>query len=148
MAKAIGLNSLKFMYNMERFATEIYQTQRRAFAKTEIADKLRAATENEQQHANNLQGRILELNGNPSRLGFSFQIAGSILGLGTRSLGRLFMLKTDIWIEKRAIKDYRSFLKSVGFDEKSVGLIERIIIDEERHVDTWENSIKILKTKH
>jgi bacterioferritin len=148
MAKAIGLNSLKFMYNMERFATEIYQTQRRAFAKTEIADKLRAATENEQQHANNLQGRILELNGNPSRLGFLLQIAGSILGLVTRSLGRLFMLKTDIWIEKRAIKDYRSFLKSVGFDEKSVGLIERIIIDEERHVDTWENSIKILKTKH
>jgi len=148
MAKAIGLNSLKFMYNMERFATEIYQTQRRAFVKTEIAGKLRAATENEQQHANNLQGRILELNGNPSRLGFLFQIAGSILGLVTRSLGRLFMLKTDIWIEKRAIKDYRSFLKSVGFDEKSVGLIERIIIDEERHVDTWENSIKILKTKH
>ena len=148
MAKAIGLNSLKFMYNMERFATEIYQTQRSAFTKTEIANKLRAATENEQQHANNLQGRILELNGNPSRLGFLFQIAGRLLGLATRSLGRLFMLKTDIWIEKRAIKDYRSFLKSVGFDEKSVGLIERIIIDEERHVDTWENSIKILKNKH
>ena len=148
MAKAIGLNSLKFMYNMERFATEIYQTQRRAFAKIEIADKLRAAAENEQQHTNNLQGRILELNGNPSRLGFLFQIVWSILGLVTRSLGRLFMLKTDIWIEKRAIKDYRSFLKRVGFDEKSVGLIERIIIDEERHVDTWENSIKILKTKH
>jgi bacterioferritin len=113
-----------------------------------MADKLRAAAENEQQHTNNLQGRILELNGNPSRLGFLFQIVGSILGLVTRSLGRLFMLKTDIWIEKRAIKDYRSFLKSVGFDEKSVGLIDRIIIDEERHVDTWENSIKILKTKH
>ncbi len=145
---ATVISSLKFMYNMERFATEIYQTQRRAFAKIEIADKLRAAAENEQQHTNNLQGHILEVNGTPSRLGFLFQIAGRILGLATRSLGKLLILKTDIWVEKRAIRDYRRFLKRVEFDEKSVRLIERIIIDEERHVDTWENSIKILKTKH
>lgn len=135
------------MYNMKRFATEIYRTQCSAFTEKEITDKLRAATKNEQQHADNLQGRILELNGNPSRLGFLFLITERLLGLATRTLGRLFILKTDIWIEKRAIKDYRSFLKNVEFDEESVGLIERIIIDEEKHVGTWENSIKMLKDK-
>jgi len=148
MARAKGLNSLKFMCNMERFATKVYETQRSTFTKTKIADKLRAATENERQHANDLQGRVLELNGNPSRLGFLFEIAGRLLGFTTKSVGRLSMLKADIWIERRAIKDYRSFIKSVDFDQKSVGLIERIIIDEERHVNTWENSIKILKSKH
>ena len=144
---ATVISSLKFMYNMERFATEIYRTQRSAFTEKGIADKLKAATDNEQQHVNNLQGHILEVNGTPSRLGFLFQIAGRILGLATRSLGKLLILKTDIWVEKRAIRDYRRFLKRVEFDEKSVRLIERIIVDEERHVNTWENSIEILKDK-
>ena len=147
MAKAVGINSLKFMYNMERFATEIYRTQRSAFTEKEIADMLGAAVENEQQHADSLQGRIIELKSNPSRLGFLFQVTGKLLSLKTRIFGKLFMLKTDILIEKRAIKDYRSFLKKVKFDEKSVDLIEIIIRDEERHVCNWQNSIKILKDK-
>jgi hypothetical protein len=33
----------------------------------------------------------------------------------------------------------------VEFDEKSVDLIERIIVDEERHVETWESSKALLK---
>ena len=141
------INSLKFMYNMERFATEIYRTQRSAFVEKEIADRLSAAADNEQQHADNLQERILALNKAPSRLGFLFQIAGRLLGLVTKSLGKIFILKTDIRIEKCAIKDYRSFLGKVEFDKKSVGLIERIIADEVRHVETWENSIEMLEGK-
>ena len=143
-----AISSLKFMYNMERFATQIYRTQRGAFIEEDIVKKLRAAADNEQQHVNTLQERILELHGTPSYLGFIFQTAGKLLGLVARVLGKLFILKTDIWIEKRAIKDYRSFLNRVEFDEKSVALIERIIVDEQRHVDTWENSIKILETKN
>ena len=145
MARVI--NSLKFMYNMERFATEIYRTQRSAFDEQEIADKLKAATDNEQQHADSLHERILQLSGTPSHVGLLFQIAGRLLGVATRSLGRIFILKTDIRVEKRAIKDYRSFLNKVELDENSVALIERIIADEERHVETWENSIEILKGK-
>jgi len=130
---------------MERFATQIYQTQRRAFTEKEIIKKLEAAADNEQQHVDNLKERILELHGTPSSLGVIFQIVGRMLGLAARGLGKLFILQSDIWIEKRAIKDYRSFLNRINFDEKSVALIERIIVDEQRHVDTWVNSIKILE---
>ncbi len=140
------INSLKFMHNMERFATEIYQTQRSSFKEKEIADKLSAAADNEQQHADNLKARIMELNATPSLLGFLFQMAGKILGFVTKILGKLFILKTDIWIEKRAIKDYGSFLRKIEFDEESVALIQRIIVDEKRHVATWKNSIEILKS--
>lgn len=142
------INSLKFMYNMERFATQIYRTQRGAFTAEEIIKRLEAAADNEQQHVDNLQERILDLHGTPSYIGFVFQIAGRILGLAARGLGKLFILKTDIWIEKRAIKDYRNFLNKIDFDEKSVALIERIIVDEQRHVDTWENSVKILEVNN
>ena len=141
------IHSLRFMYNMERFATQIYRTQRSAFKEKEIADKLSAAADNEQQHVDYLKARIAELNGAPSRLGFLFQMAGRILGFVARIFGKLFILKTDIWVEKRAIKDYGSFLRKVDFDEKSVLLIEKIIADEKIHVSTWQHSIEILESQ-
>ena len=140
-------SSLKFMYNMERFATEIYHIQNRAFQEKEIKDKLNAATENERQHAVSLKTRSIELKGNPSRLGFLFHTTGCFLGFMTIILGKKFVLKMDIWIEKRAIKDYGKYLINVEFDEESISLIKRIIIDEERHVETWQNCIKTLKAK-
>jgi len=57
------------------------------------------------------------------------------------------ILKVDIWIEKRAIIDYGNFLRKLELDEGTVDLIKRIIIDEERHVDTWQDCIKILESK-
>ena len=142
---AIGTILLKFMYNMERFATEIYRTQCGAFSEPEVAGKLRAASENEQQHVDDLNSRIKELGRAPSRLGLLFQMVGRLAGLTTRLLGRLFILKADTWIERRAIKDYRAFLRRVDFDDKTVALIERIVADEERHVDTWEHLVAAMK---
>jgi bacterioferritin len=143
MSKTI--NSLKFTYNMERFATQIYRTQRGAFKQEEIIKRLVAAADNEQQHVDILNERILELHGTPSRLGFLFQTAGRILGLVVRITGNIFILKTDIWVEKRAVKDYRGYLNKIEFDRETITLIERIILDEQRHIETWENSIKMLK---
>jgi bacterioferritin len=133
------------MYNMERFATQIYRTQRKAFAEEEISERLKAAADNEQQHVNNLKACIVELNGSPSRLGFLFQMTGRVLGFITRIFGKLTILKADVWVEQRAIKDYGFFLNKVEFDEKTVALIRTIIKDEERHVSTWQNSMEILK---
>ena len=140
-------HSLRFMYNMERFATQIYRTQRSAFKEKEIVDKLSAAADNEQQHVDYLKARIAELNGAPSRLGFLFQMAGRILGFVARIFGKLFILNTNIWVEKRAIKDYGGFLGKVDFDEKSVVMIEKIIADEKIHVITWQRSIEILESQ-
>ena len=103
--------ALKFMYNMERFAAQIYLTQCRAFAGSEIKDKLKKASVNERQHVEYLQKRIIELNGVPSRFGFLFQLAGILMGFMTICLGGLFVLKANTWVEKRAIKDYGSFMK-------------------------------------
>ncbi len=138
-------NSMKFMYNMERFATQIYKTQRGAFKQEEIIKRLVAAAENEQQHVDVLRDRILELNGTKSRLGFLFQTAGRILGLIVRIFGKVFILKTDIWIERRAVKDYGGYLDKVEFDKDTVTLLERVILDEQRHIETWGNSAKMLK---
>ncbi len=139
------LRALRKMHNIERFAVESYRAQVRAFPEKEIADKLRAAMANEQEHVNGLQARIGELGGSPSWLGFLFQMAGKSLGFTTTLLGKAFILKTDIRIEKRAVRDYSDFLQRIDFDEKSTGLIQKNLEDEKVHIKRWEDSLEILK---
>jgi bacterioferritin len=139
------LRALRKMHNFERFAVEIYRAQIRAFSEREIANRLEAAMTNEQEHVNNLQVRIGELKGSCSWLGVFFQRAGKVLGFTTTLLGKMRLLKTDIWIEKRAVKDYGNLLQKVDFDEKSRSLVQKNLEDEKAHIKRWEESIEILK---
>ncbi len=141
------LRALRRMHNIERFAVEIYRTQIKAFPEKEIADRLRAAMANEQEHVNDLRARIGELGGSCSWPGSFFQMAGKLLGFTTTLLGKVFLLKTDIRIEKRAVKDYGNSLQKVAFDEKSRGLIQKNLEDEEAHIKRWEESIEILQAQ-
>ena len=69
------------------------------------------------------------------------------MGFMTICLGGLFVLQANSWVEKRAIKDYGSFMKKLDFDNETDSLLKKIIADEEKHVETWQNSIKVLKGK-
>ena len=133
------------MQRMERFATQVYRKQARALGKNAMADKLQNASDNEREHADTLRKRLYELKGTPSRTGTLFDIAGAILGLKTALIGKLFLLKTDMWIEKRAIRDYSNFLRKIDFDDETKALIRRIIEDEKKHIETWSISVKDLK---
>jgi len=141
-----AISSLKMMYNMERLATALYKAQTRAFHEKEMLNRLTAAAANEQQHVDNLNSRIKDLGGSSSRVGFLFQTAGAIFGFLVTFAGKVFVLRTDIWIEKRAIRDYGSYMQNVQFDEDTVGLLQRIVADEERHVATWQDSIARIKS--
>lgn len=100
---------------------------------------------NEQEHIDNLKARIEELEGSTSALGIGFQMAGKTMGMITRVLGKNTILRTDISIEEKAIKDYSAFLDKVDFDGKSRALIEKNTEDERLHVRRWRDSIGILK---
>lgn len=138
------LGALRKMHNLERFAVEIYRTQIRAFPEAEIADRLKAAMDNEQEHVNDLRAHIGELKGRCSRLGLFFQMAGKLLGFTSTFLGKAFALKADIRLEKRAVRDYDGFLQKLDFSSKSSCLIQKNIEDEKVHIRRWEDSLKIL----
>ena len=139
------LRALRKMHNLERFAVEIYGRQIRAFREKEIADRLKAAMDNEQEHVDDLRGRIEELGGTTSSLGFFFRMAGKVLGFATTLLGKAFILKADIRLEKRAVKGYGGLLEKVNFDEESRTLIEKNIEDERAHIERWQGSLEMLK---
>jgi len=135
------------MYSMEKFATAIYRVQKGGFKNKAIFDKLTYAVDNEQQHALRIRNRIIELGYTPSRMAFLFQIAGSLLGGLSRCVGKKLALRTDTAIEKRAVKDYGYFLRTLELDDTTKQLIKSIITDEESHIRNWQDSIKLLNKK-
>lgn len=110
-----------------------------------MLNMLTAAAAYEQQHVDNLNSHIKDLGGSPSRIGFLFQTAGATFGFLVTLAGKVFVLQTDVWIEKRAVRDYGSYMKIIQFDEDTVGLVQRIVSDEERHIATWRDSIAQIK---
>jgi demethoxyubiquinone hydroxylase (CLK1/Coq7/Cat5 family) len=81
----------------------------------------------------NLRSRIIELGNTPSRRAFLFQITGCLLGGLSRCIGKTLALKTDIAIEKRAVKDYGYFIRTLKLDDKTKQLIKNIITDRTTH---------------
>jgi rubrerythrin len=138
---------LNFMYSMERFATAIYRYQKSVIKQAAIKEKMIYAVDNESQHASNLRKRIIELKYTPLKSAFLFQIAGTILGCTSRCFSKELSLNIDVLVEKRAVKDYSYFLKTLKLDDKTKVLIKNIIADEEVHIKNWQDSIKLLKSK-
>jgi demethoxyubiquinone hydroxylase (CLK1/Coq7/Cat5 family) len=136
MSNVVG--SLNTMYNIERAATAIYKAQAGAFrGNAAIYEIFKAATANEQEHADGLKARVADLKGRGSFMGWFFALGGMMIGCATRIMGKKRVMKTNIWVEKKAVKDYGAFLDRVNFDEKSAALIKKNIGDEQRHVDNW-----------
>lgn len=136
MGNVIG--SLNTMYNIERAATAIYKAQAGAFcADAAVYEVFKAATANEQEHADGLKARVAELKGKGSFMGWFFALGGMMIGIATRIMGKKRIMKTNIWVEQKAVKDYGAFLEKVNFDETSAALIKKNIGDEQRHVNNW-----------
>lgn len=131
---------LNFMHCMERFATQIYRTQKGAFKDKGIIQQLFDASENEKTHVQKLRSQIKKLNGKIYPLGWMFQLVGVITGLITRLIGKHNLFKLDTFVEVRAVKDYNSFLKNIPFDKATVDLIHVIIAEEEIHIANWKQA--------
>lgn len=141
------LLSLNFVYCMERFATQIYLTQRGAFSDTSYAQQLTAASANEKEHVQKFQAQIKKLSGNVYPLGFLFQSAGVMLGFVTRFTGKQNLFKADSFVEKRAVKDYNALIQNMKYDKSTIDLINGIIAEEEIHIRNWKNAAESLNKK-
>ena len=145
MNKVIG--SLNAMYNIERAATAIYKAQLGTFKQKEAVEKFTFAVANEQEHADDLKARVVELGGKVTPTGGFFGFAGTVLGFKTRLLGKRTMMNADLWVERKAVNDYGSFLKKINFDEKSAALIKKNIEDEKLHIKNLTEILEMIEKK-
>ncbi len=139
--KALSLN---FMHCMERFATQIYRTQKSSFKDDLISRQLIDASENEKTHVEKLKTRIKTLKYNVYPFGFLFQSAGAGLAVVARLSGKRNLFKADTFVENRAVKDYNGFINTIAFDADTVAMLRGIIAEEEVHIANWKKAVAML----
>jgi ubiquinone biosynthesis monooxygenase Coq7 len=142
MATSDVLRALRALVNLEVMAVRIYRGQRWRLGRSEItAEALAKATAAEERHVRDLTSRRQELGGSSSLLSPFYGLAGWLIGFVPSLLGQRAALKTGIWVEERAVKDYQRLLDRVAFDDESRALVQRNQGDEREHIRMWEESL-------
>ena len=130
------IKRLRTLHNLELMAKTIY-----AFQVTKIKDDLNlqliAAMANEMTHYQDFHIKLYEYGFRPSKFRWVWWFFGLFFGLGSRLLGRKTILKTGIWVEKKAVHHYGELLKA-DWDEETRRVIEKDRHDEEIHIRHWE----------
>ena len=130
------------MVNLEVMAVRVYRGQGWRLGRSEItAEALAKATAIEERHVRDLVARRQELGGSASMLSPFYALVGWLIGFVPSVLGQRAALKTGIWVEERAVKDYQRLLDRVPFDDESRALIQQNQQDEREHIRMWEESL-------
>ena len=142
MATSDVLGALRALVNLEIMAVRIYRGQRWRLGRSEItAEALAEAIAVEERHVRDFDSRRQELGGSRSMLSPFYAVAGWLIGFIPSLLGQRAALKTGIWVEERAVKDYQRLLDRVPFDDESRALVERNQEDEREHIRMWEEAV-------
>jgi bacterioferritin len=147
MADKDVLKALRALVNVESMAVQIYRAQTWRFrGRPAIAEKLTHAIAVEREHRENLAARLQDLGGGPSILRFAYAIAGWLMmGFIPALFGKMALLRADIWVEEKAVRDYTAFLDKIPFDEQTRALVEKNREDEKEHIQYWQDSIVLLR---
>jgi bacterioferritin len=147
MADKDVLKALRALVNVESMAVQIYRAQTWRFGgKPAIAEKLAHAIAVEREHRENLEARLKDLGGTTPMLRYAYALMGwVVIGFIPALLGKMVLLRADIWVEEKAVRDYTAFLEKVPFDDETRALVEKNREDEEEHIRYWQESIVLLK---
>lgn len=133
--------ALLTLHCLEMTATNIYRYQITA-ERSELNRDLIAAMCNEMTHYQDFQVKLLEYGWRPSKLVWAYGIAGAVLGIWSRLRGRKAILKTGIWVETRAVREYGQLLKEVDWDEETRKVVEKNQADEDGHIQRWQKLLQ------
>ena len=142
MATREVLRAFRALVNLEIMAVRVYRGQRWRLGRSEVtAEALEKAIAVEEKHVRDLASRRQELGGSPSVLSPFYAVAGWPIGFVPSLLGQRAALKTSIWVEERAVKDYQQMLDRVPFDDESRALVQQNQDDEREHIRMWEECL-------
>jgi len=148
MATREVLRAFRALVNLEIMAVRVYRGQRWRLGRSEVtAEALEKAIAVEEKHVRDLASRRQELGGSPSVLSPFYAVAGWLIGFVPSLLGQRAALKTSIWVEERAVKDYQQMLDRVPFDDDSRALVQQNQEDEREHIRMWEECLAKLSER-
>ncbi len=131
----------------ELSAVEIYSAHAEAIQRGEIAQGVKAILEVERGHAEELTRRIEELGGVPAKPGERDTNIGKALGKITKEGITLEMLKFELSEEQQAIKDYSAQIADIIYDNPTITMLKKHLMDEIDHADWLKSKIVELEGK-
>ena len=132
------------LHTLELMASNIYKFQI-TNDRSELNRQLIAAMCNEMCHYQDFQVKLFEYGFKPSKMRWMFWIVGFVFGFASRLLGRKAMLKTDIWVESKAVHHYAEFLGNIDWDDDTRKVIEKDQADEDGHISRWSKLLDLEK---
>jgi demethoxyubiquinone hydroxylase (CLK1/Coq7/Cat5 family) len=132
---------LQTLHTLETMAANIYKFQITR-KKSELNLQLIAAMGNEMTHLQDCQIKLFEYGFKPSMLRWLYWMVGFKFGFFSRLLGTKAILKTGIWVEKKAVRHYDELLGKIEWDEDTRKIIEKDQADEYGHIKRWEAFLK------
>ncbi len=67
-----------------------------------------------------------------------YWIVGFGFGFFSRLMGKKAILKTGIWVERKAVRHYDELLRDIEWDIETKKIIEKDQADEYGHIDRWK----------
>jgi len=128
---------LRTLHTLETMAANIYKFQITR-KENELNCQLIAAMCNEMTHLQDFQVKLFEYSFKPSKLRLLYWTLGFFLGFVSRLMGTKAILKTSIWVEKKAVRHYEELLQGIEWDEETRSIIEKDQADEEGHINRWK----------
>jgi len=132
---------LQTLHTLETMAVNIYKFQITK-KESELNLQLISAMGNEMTHLQDFQIKLYEYGFKPSKLRRLYWVVGFKFGFFSRLLGTRAILKTDIWVEKKAVRHYGVLLREIDWDEETRKIIEKDQADEYGHINRWEAFLK------
>jgi len=133
--------ALRTLQTLETMAVNIYKFQI-TNRPSEHNRQLIAAMCNEMTHLQDFQVKLFEYGLKPSKFRFAYWLVGFFLGYFSRLLGKKAVLKTGIWVEKKAVRDYQKLLEGVDWDPQTRRIIEKDRADEKEHIRRWQSLLE------
>jgi demethoxyubiquinone hydroxylase (CLK1/Coq7/Cat5 family) len=130
------------LHTLELMAVNIYRFQI-ARKTSELNRQLISAMCNEMTHLQDFQVKLFEYGWKPSRIRWMYWIVGFTFGFISRIFGRKAILRTGIWVERKAVSHYSELLETIDWDGDTRRVIEKDQSDEYGHISRWE---KLLQT--
>lgn len=127
---------LNWFYSLELNQVDLYMAQSKAFPGSYESIVFERTAWIEQQHVDNIGDLIKEFGGRPTRFGSLVSpLIGKMAGKIISWFGVAAVLKANIIIENKAMKDYTDLINTVRdeYGEELERILEHNLVDEDVH---------------
>lgn len=137
---------LNWFYSLEVEQVRLYTEQSKAAPDMYSRKVLERVAAIEQGHVDNIGATITRLGGTPTLVGEVLASAfGVVMGKASGAAGLIDLLKLDISLEEKAMRDYKDLILKVGRDQDLFETLWSNLIDEDIHTAWFANKVKELE---